>query len=721
MTLRFTADKSSFSRYAFPALLVAAAIFTTGCANMVTTAPATNPSSVNGTMSGHIHGGNQPVGGSTVKLYAVGLTGYGSPGTLLATTTSATDGSASFAFQQVASGGTGPTGSSYTCPTMTRELYIIASGGNTLGTGTNNNSAAVFLTAVGPCGGAANLFLDINEVTTVATTWALAQYINPGTTPGTESIGRPATETGGIPNAFATVNNLADLSHGSANVTTTQVAGPISTATVAGATVTVTPETLKINTIADILAACVNNASASAANCTTLFTNALPPAQSLTSQPTATFPTTAVDTLQAAYFMATNPTSGGSANVANLFALQAAAGAPFQDALATAPTDWTIGIKYNSTSPCTGTGAAGTFIFYPYLVEADGHGNIWIASNATNSGATPIPANLSEISPTGVPLACTLGATMSQIEGLTIDTNNNVWIAGHGAGGIQEVDPSTLAATVWTESTFTPWAMTADGSGNVFYTSASSAVHEFAGAATATMAAPSTLIGNVSTGANPNFMTVDSLSRVYVSETSGTGGLYQFYPDTNAGDNPVGGYASANIATAAKSGNVQGVIAVDASNNVWLSETTSANSVTKVVPSATNGAAATTTSSTAKAGGLNSPRGVAIDGAGNVWAPNGVANAPGQSISEFSNAGVALSGTNGYAKATTSDQGNSFFSNTLRGITIDGSGNVWAGTNNTTGTAIYELVGAAVPVTTPLSGALKAEAPVTTVKPTEQK
>jgi hypothetical protein len=62
-------------------------------------------------------------------------------------------------------------------------------------------------------------------------------------------------------------------------------------------------------------------------------------------------------------------------------------------------------------------------------------------------------------------------------------------------------------------------------------------------------------------------------------------------------------------------------------------------------------------------------------------------------VCELTNAGAAISPTAGYT-ATDPD-----------GIAIDISGNVWYDSTKTTGT-LYELVGAATPVVTPLSYAV---------------
>src|SRR5271156_6374504 len=69
------------------ALMASSAVFTAGCANMATTASNTAPLGQAATLSGKIHGGNQPVIGATVNLYFSGLKGIGAPPAVIAATT----------------------------------------------------------------------------------------------------------------------------------------------------------------------------------------------------------------------------------------------------------------------------------------------------------------------------------------------------------------------------------------------------------------------------------------------------------------------------------------------------------------------------------------------------------------------------------------------------------------------------------------------------------
>ena len=95
------------------------------------------------------------------------------------------------------------------------------------------------------------------------------------------------------------------------------------------------------------------------------------------------------------------------------------------------------------------------------------------------------------------------------------------------------------------------------------------------------------------------------------------------------------------------------------------------------------------------AGGLNLPIGIASDSRSNVW----VANSAGNSVSEFSLAGVANSPSAGYTKDATILKNSQAFA-------IDISGNVWVGGDGNN--FITEIVGAASPVYQPFAVGLKA-------------
>jgi len=197
-----------------------------------------------GHLTGKVFGGQQPVSGSTIQLYTVGTTGLKSASTALIGSTVTSDANGNFAI----------TGD-YSCTGTTpgTQVYLTATGGNS-GSGTNSN--LTMAAALGSCAtllaNAATTFITINEVTTVAAAYALAPFASSIT-----SIGATGSNPSGLVNAFANAALLANTSAGSAGA--------------AGLATGVTVPTTEINTLADILAACVNTTGSASTQCTTLF------------------------------------------------------------------------------------------------------------------------------------------------------------------------------------------------------------------------------------------------------------------------------------------------------------------------------------------------------------------------------------------------------------------------------------------------------------------
>jgi hypothetical protein len=558
---------------------------------MESAAPAADSFSATGVMSGVVHGGQFPIYNATVNLYAAGTTGYGSAATLLATTTTSPTGGFSFNKQ---ANGTASSGATWGCPSSDPnpdpQIYITAVGGNTQGTGvtTTNNAASALIAALGPCSTiTASTQLQINEVTTAATVFALAQYINPGSGPGAETIGTNGANTStstpqgavGLNNAVAGIVNLANVTTGAA-VTSNTYTGASGT-TVSSVTVTATPETSKLITIANILAACINTTSSSSNQCADLFASASPPpSASVTSQPSANF-VTAQDTIQAAYYMAVNPTDAGTFTSCNggattklgcLFDLPTTT-SPFQPGLATAPGDWTLSVSYTAytsgtttnlgtstgtgVSPynCyTGSGSTHYFLYGPEKSAVDAYGNLWFINSIQHTD------NIAAISPIGKPLYCgtAIDPSSPYSAGITIDTAGNIWAEYSNGGSSPQIykiaspgaTPSNPAAsyaltaynaTLGDDSV----AIVADGYGNVFYaTCETSNCAGSSGTGTSVYEIPSgatsgsTLVGssaNVVNAVPYVFGAVDSVGRVYFgANSSGTAASLELTPASAA-------------------------------------------------------------------------------------------------------------------------------------------------------------------------------------------
>ena len=317
-------------------------------------------------MQGRVHGGNQPVTGATIQLYAAGVTGYGSAPAALLATPASTDPSGSFSI----------TGQ-YQCPDADgdgdSQVYLVASGGNPGLAGNVNNNALVMMAALGSCNqliaNAATTFIDVNEVSTVAAAYSLAQFAVPNPSGHGIFVGTSGGNVTGLNNAMKTANNLVDLPTGAALSITPyyKAHGGTSGALLNSSYV---PQA-RINTLANALAPCVNSNGADS-NCTALFNAAKAPGGA-----------TPTDTLQAILSIAQHPGN----NVAGVFGLPASL-PPFQPTLSSAPNDWTLALTYSGggmgtnladPDPNTDPGNSGTL----NSLAIDANGNVWATLQQT--------------------------------------------------------------------------------------------------------------------------------------------------------------------------------------------------------------------------------------------------------------------------------------------------------------------------------------------------
>ncbi|HEX7159252.1 MAG TPA: hypothetical protein VF214_09575 [Edaphobacter sp.] len=669
---------------------------------MATTATSLNADTTSVTIGGRIHGGNQPVSSATVTLYYAGQSGLGSGDSsgnpiVAATTTSASDGTGSFSFSKNPTAGLSASGNTYSCPTSGDPLvYVVARGGNTLGTGDSsvNNSAAAFIGIYGTCNeiGAGN-FINLSEATTVATMAAITQYFNPVT----ESVGADGITVAknSLVHATDTISRLADVAAGTARASTPLAGSGVGVGSV---NVTATPETAKLNLLANIISACVNNASASASACTTLFANATPPDVGVTSRPyhSAAF-TQATDVLQALYYIFTNPGNGSSAHLQNIFNLAPAVGAPYQPALTQAPSDWTLAINYSSTSTCGSS--SGDFLNSPNEINTDNSGNVWVANGQASTG------NLIEISSSGVPSTCVFlgGGTQG---GAVVDALGNIWSGSSGSNNLYRYNPSTQSVLTYTTpapvvalfadaSTVTP--NPADS--NIYFTTAGSpttsgSLYQVANGATATTATAPVQISAV-VGPNPVSIIVDKTLSVWVS--SGTNVISQVVPNAaSTAPNYLNGYATYQFGVPGNSYSIS-TNPIPNAPSVFTSTTGTSDGFAGLIGSGTNYNLSWTT--TAGQAGISTPTVIAVDGRGNVWGLNSTSDTSTglYAVSEVSVLGVSLS------PDSTANGGFQLGASYLTGgnaLAIDMSGNVWmAGSGN----SVTELVGAGVPVYQPFS------------------
>jgi len=624
---------------AFPVLL-------SGCA-LQSTAP---PSSQSGaSLQGQVHGGQQAVSGAQVYLFAVNTTGYAGSGiapsttnlsrpitlsgTGVATDNVATDPTYGDTYVTTDSFGNFSIGGDYTC-TAADEVYLYAVGGNT---GSGTNSAASFLALLGSCPAAGNFaatvpFVLMNEVTTVASAYALAGFATDAL--HISSSGSALAKTG-VANAFANFTTLANVAKGTAN----SVNPNNSASTVPQA---------ELDTLANILAACVNSTNTSPTNCTNLFSYV---------ESAGTTGTPAKETATEAIYIAQHP----GTNVTSLYALEGGTASPFAPILTTQPNDFTVAITW------TGNGLA------PVGVAIDASGAAWV----TNFN----PASLTKLLPNGAnaPNSPFTGNGLAIPGGIAIDGSGNVWVTERNTSALSKF---TNAGAVSGSSPFTgnglstPEPLAIDASGNVWVANfGGSSVSEFTPSGTVAGASPLAITG-LSTDSAVTAIAVDASGYIWLDTHGGDGSeLFKFNSSgTLQSPFPVTGNGLSYGAG----------LEFDNAGNAWAADNGGQLS-------AFTSAGAAFGTSPFSLGSNTTPIWLDIDGASNIWA----AGIGGARLSENNSSGTLLSGSSGF--------GMTFTQEPLM-VAVDGSGDVWA----TTPTTLEELIGAATPKVTPIAANLVA-------------
>jgi hypothetical protein len=386
--------------------LACAAVALSGCGVARVSTPSIPVTVPGSALHGAIHGGQQPVSGATIQLYAANTTGgYGSNSAPLLTSTVLSDGNGAFNI----------TGD-YTCPAPGSLVYLVATGGNP-GLGSTNANLAL-MAALGPCGNlTASTLINVNELTTIASVYPLAPFMK-----SLSAVGTSSGNLQGLSNAFATVNNLVNTGSGT-------LPGPTLPANA------VLPGT-ELNTLADIIAACVNSGGGVANDgsvCGTLF---------LLTSSGGTAPT---DTIGAALNIARSP----GKNVTTLIGLSSAV-APFQPTLLAA-SDFTVSIKYKSAG-----------LQSPSAAAVDAAGNLWV----TNSGNNTI----SVLNPAGTPVTGSpfSGGGLSTPSGVAIDAAGNGWITNQGNSSLSVFTPSGAGTQTTANGLNMPSSLAIDAQGTIW-------------------------------------------------------------------------------------------------------------------------------------------------------------------------------------------------------------------------------------------------------------
>ena len=516
-------------------------------------------------LAGRVQGGQQPVSGASINLYAAGSAGVGAGATnLLGSHIVLTDASGDFKIT-----------ADYVCPAAITQVYIVARGGNPGLAFGANNPALVMMAALGNCGDLTSLKnIIVNEVTTVGSVWALSQFMSPRAI-----VGSTPTNDIGLKNAFATANNLVDMSKGLAP----------GIALTAGAVT----ESAKLYTFANVIAACVKSDGGAA--CTALF------AAATTAQGLPT------NTLDAALNIVQHPGN----NVPAVFNASSAQG-PFQPALSSAPNDWTMSVTYGGCTPACGG------LNFPGSLAIDSAGNVLVANHSA--------AVLSKFSPTGIPAVAAgiAGNGLRASYGIAIDGSDNAWVTNsqsvtaannHHNGSISEFSSAgiELSGNGYTAGgVFYPLAAAADSTGAIWiadYGSSSASLLANDGSA-------------ISGGSGYGSSVLPFTSAVAVDASHNAWFAVQ---GAAVRVTPAGAVSSFPCCSGPAG------IAIDLAGDAWIADY-SGSAVVELAPTGT------VSHRTTVLGGNGGPQGIAIDGAGNAW----VGNYLGNSLVELAGSSAAV-------------------------------------------------------------------------------
>jgi streptogramin lyase len=353
-------------------------------------------------------------------------------------------------------------------------------------------------------------------------------------------------------------------------------------------------------------------------------------------------------------------------NVATIYSLSSASTA-YLPALSAAPSDWTMFATYS------GGGMNG-----PSSLSIDSQGNVWVAnyfgvaSLFSNTGAPVFAAGLS-------------GNGLLNSYGGAVDVNDTMWVANEqssssvnsGLGSLTLLNSAGASPAQYKSGGLNfPIAVAFDTSGVAWVVNyGNSHVTLLSGSGSPLSGATGYTAANLEF---PAAVATNSKCNAFVANQS-SNTITRVLADGSAFTDYVVGQGPTSVA-------------IDSADNVW-SANFYANSVGLVSSTGTvlSGGGYT-------GGGMNAPRGIAVDGSGNAW----VASERGPSMAEFSTASSASHGT-----LLSPSAGWGVDAKLLEpySLAIDAAGNIWV--SNYGSNTLTEFIGMAAPVKTPLLGPVR--------------
>ena len=618
-----------------------------------------------------VRSGQTPITGAVVALLANGSHGYGSKPALLEVAYTDQNGNVKLPAQ-------------YTCPAAPGDqVYLVAAEGNS-GSGTNKNLSLI--AGLGSCSALTSATsVVVNEVTTVASIYALAPFIR-----SVVNVGSDPSNYHGLVNAFETINNLVNLSTGQALTITPAYAS----SSVPSLNTSTVPQS-RINTLANALESCTktNGLAGSSTACATLF--------AATTHTRQAEPQTILQAIE-------NIAGAPGTNVPSIFALASQAG-PFQPVLTSAPTDLQLAITYTGAGlGLPPQGSVGDI--QNTALALDASGNVLVTAFGEQGGdLVPNSSMLAEFNSLGAPITpattqptpttVSYGGLLTSTLGvpspiaLSVDPWGNAWIAGTSSF-INAISPA-LTAEYGQGIPTGPLGIieyfAIDGSGDVFTAgnAGNGSLAEYSDSGVLLSPAG----GNTGGGTYGNNYygtlfqpTFDSSGSTIWASDAQFGDLYRINASTGQltfDYFPMGGQVTP--LAAGHYGTIYGCPQGPSSLDVF---TASSNSPVASYPIKT---------------GRGCGNHIVLDGFDRVFVIGSV-------IDEFNVTGTLLSPITGYTG--TSAQEASTLNGAISGA-VDGSGNLWV-LNSSTGSfetnpsnVLVEFVGAAAPVVTPPALAIK--------------
>ncbi len=355
-----------------------------------------------------------------------------------------------------------------------------------------------------------------------------------------------------------------------------------------------------------------------------------------------------------------------------------------------------------------GTGTAAQFAS-PEGLGIDGNGNIYVADSdneeirkITPTAAVTTIAGVVEVTGSTDGGPATNVPEFNTPEGVAFDANDNVYVADTANNTIREITPTgtvtTIAGKAGTTGTTngtgsairfnTPTSLDFDSNGNLFVadsgndtirklTHSGSTWTSTTFAGTAGTAGAVNATGTAASFSTPTGIAIDTSNNIYVADSVNDlireitpGGVVTTFAGVAGSAGTTNG-AAASAKFSAPSG-----VAVDASGNVYVADTT--NNLIREISAGTvstiAGAASGFVDGIGTAGHFQGPFAIAVDGSGNLYVADTNDSAIREIIPFGANWMVTTIGGNGFG--TSPNGGSAQLTGSPQGVAVDAQGNV---------------------------------------------